>query len=55
MKTFCHHQITVFYFELNFKLKLDQKSCNFKIQEEIQSTWKKFSKNNGHPELMIIL
>ena len=40
---------TIFYLELNFKIKIDQKICTFKNLEEILKTWRKFAKNIWQP------
>ena len=40
---------TIFYLELNFKLKIDPKTCNLKNLEEILKIWRKFAKIFGNP------
>ena len=39
---------------LNLKLKIDLKMCNFKNLEEIWKPEKSFEKTSGNPEKMII-
>ena len=39
----------LFYFTLNFKLKIDPKTCTFKNLEEIVKSWKKLPKTGGNP------
>ena len=40
---------TVFYHKLNFKLKVDLKTCSFKDLENFLKTWRKFSKKTWQP------
>ena len=42
---------TVFYFKLNFKLKIDPKMSFFKNLEKIWKTWKNLEKMCGNPVL----
>ena len=42
------------HYNLNLKLKLDLKMCNFKNLEEIWKPEKSFEKTSGNPEKMII-
>ena len=44
---------TVFYFKLNFKLKIDPKMCTFKNLEEILKNWRKFAKSIWQPCIFI--
>ena len=44
------YYLTVFFIEINLKLKTDPKMTTFKNLEEIWKTWKKFGKTSGNPE-----
>ena len=45
---YCYTTNTVFNLKLNFKLKVDPKTCTSKNLEDFQKTWKKFLKTSGH-------